>query len=79
MNNMPTFEFRVLCADGKESCMYVKGLMKDFRDISDADKTKPYDHTGIIEAESSNAALLIKRELKQQAGNAIRNIRIALL
>ncbi len=76
---MPKYEFRVLCADSEESCDFVKGLMKDFRDISDADVTKPYDHIGRIEAENSNAALLKKRELKLQAGDAIRNIEIALV
>lgn len=76
---MPKYEFRVLCADSEQSCTYVKSLMSDFRDIADADNGKPYDHTGVIEAENSNAALLKERELKHKAGNAIRNIEIALL
>lgn len=76
---MPKYEFRVLCADSGESCNYVKGLMTGFKDITDADTSKPYDHTGIIEAENSNDALRKEIELKHRAGNAIRNIEIALL
>ncbi len=79
MNRMPEYEFRVLCADGKASCTYVKSLMKDFKNIADADMRKPYDHTGVIEAKNSNAALQKEKELKKIAGNAIRNIEIALL
>lgn len=76
---MPKYQFRVLCADSGKSCYYVKGLMNDFEDILDADITKPYDHTGVIEVENSNAALSKEKELKSRAGIAIRNIEIALL
>jgi len=53
--------------------------MTDFRNIVDSDISKPYDHVGTIEVDNSNLALLKEKELKRRAGNAIRNIEIALL
>ena len=76
---MPKYEFRVLCADHKESCDFVKGLMTDFENVKSSDSSKPYDHVGTINVASSNIALLKKRALKSTAGKSVLNIEVALV
>jgi hypothetical protein len=76
---MPTFEFRILCADRDASCDLVKGLMrKDSFVIKTVDETsKTYDHIGTIDLSNPNIALTKLRNLEKTAGKAIRNVEIA--
>ncbi len=53
---MPKFEFRVLCADNKESGNYVRGLMTDFENVKLSDSSMACDHVG-ANIKSSNMAL----------------------
>ena len=70
---MQTFEFKVLCANRKESCRFVKSLMPDFK-IKDASTREIYDHVGIRDFENPDLAIQRLKELESRADNKIKNI-----
>ncbi|RNJ79597.1 MAG: hypothetical protein D9C04_04285 [Nitrosopumilus sp. B06] len=73
---METFEFRILCADRQQSCVFVKSLMSDFK-IRDASIREYYDHVGTKDFENPDLAMERLKELEKMAGKKIKNIVLA--
>lgn len=77
---MLEYEFKILCADSGKSCEFVKLLMHDdFNNVHSVDSRKPFDHIGTLKVSNPNEALAKILELKQKAGDSVRNIEISLV